>query len=237
MSEIFNEKDLVTMNDKLLDLKYERKLERFGRKLKKVAILKDILRIITIAVADSAPVVTAITSLIFSISSAISGVLNIWTIVIMIFSLLFAVPYYTLLEFIDQYIPTEDGDNFFTHPHFDYLFEHIKDLGKSNKEIKKINRKIKIVRSTCNDIVLSKEEEERLKISTKEELMKYINVGNDYKEKEKIDDYAGPNYLQDSKRKSKTDSLNYLRKKLLEFKKIEKEEELESEKVYIKKRI
>ena len=66
MSDIFNEKDLVTMNDKLLDLKYERKLERFERKLKKVAILKDILRILTIAVADSAPVVTAITSLIFS---------------------------------------------------------------------------------------------------------------------------------------------------------------------------
>ena len=233
MSDIFNEKDLVTMNDKVLDLKYEKKLEKYERKLKKIVVLKDVLRILTIGIADSAPIAIGGTSLALLISSAISGGLNVAALLIMLFSLLCSVPYYMILDSIDEHIPTEDGENFFTHPHFDYLIEHIQDVHKSKKEIKLISKKMNLAKKTAADIVLSPEEEERLKIRTKRELMKYINDGNIENQSDgKTDDYIMANYIKSNK--SRADDLNYLRKRLLEYKKIEKEETLESDKIYVK---
>ena len=220
MSEMFNGNDLASIENKILDLKYEKKLQKYKKKLDKRKVAKDIFRIIIVFISNLLPI--GFSTLLFTIQPIVGIIIGGFT------SFLY---YRLVLPYIDDHIiKVEKEEYYFTHPHFDYLICDIEDMLESNKEIKGISKNISILKDISKNIVLTKEEENYLKHQMKDEIMNYVN--NNSNIKKEYSDFVANNY--ESSNKSKLDSYRNIKKLLILCKREKKEEQLEKEKIYLK---
>lgn len=220
MSEMFDGNDLTSIENKILDLKYEKKLQKYKKKLDKRKVVKDIFRIIIVFISNLLPIVFF--ALLFTIQPIVGIIIGGFT------SFLY---YRLVLPYIDDHIiKVEKEEYYFTHPHFDYLICDIEDMLEGNKKIKGISKNISILKDISKNIVLTKEEENYLKHQMKDEIMNYVN--NNSNIKKEYPDFVANNY--ESSNKSKLDSYRNIKKLLILCKREKKEEQLEKEKIYLK---
>ena len=117
-----------------------------------------------------------------------------------------------------------DGENYFAHPHFDYLINNIKKKNATGKEIKINKKRSNNLKSTEKMIPVTKEQEEYLVDKYKTLLISKIDEECNL-------DVIDPNYpAMNYTRKDELTNLQSLKAELSKWKKIEYDKEYIKEK-------
>ena len=227
MNNMLSGKDIMKVNDKVLDLKYERKLLRYKKRIKIRKALKQIPRILLVIFMKIGITVGTVAGIIALLAT--SHFLSAFLLVL-VGGCYLPLHYMIVLDFISEKI--DHTSNYFNHLNLNDLTDEIKAANSVQKEISSNKKRVNALENTVSLIDITKEDEEYLKEQAKAELMEYVNRNCNLNSE--IGDYEiiSPNYIPSNK--NKLNNLRYIRKALLKYKNIDLDKKYEIEKSKIK---
>ena len=232
MKDRFDDNSLMKMEDKMLDLKYEKKILKNEKKHTIIKLVLDILRPFGLAALNLYPIALYIW---FSIFAGTNGWLGLgvapsFFIYLFPAGILYGIQA-TILSSIDDALT--GGELIFVNPRFDKIANDIKYLQNVNSKIKSKNSEISLLTDVSKNVVLTEDQKQRFTEKRREELIQLIDKEYLNLENSNPNEYELVNYYP----KTNMDDLKYIKKVLLKHKKIEKDKEYQKEKQKVKEKI
>ena len=232
MKDRFDDNSLMKMEDKLLDLKYEKKVLKNEKKHTILKLILDFLRPIGLLILDFGHPAFYIW---FSIYAGLNrflgfGVLGSFCIYLIPEGILLGL-HIVILDAIDKWLT--GGELIFLNPRFDKMANDVKYLKNVNSKIKSKNNEISAINDISKSVRLTDDQIQSLVSKRREELVSLVS--NDYLDDINVtsEDVNLTNYYP----KASKDDLKQVKKLLNKYKKIEKEKEYEKSKEKVKKKI